>query len=61
MMMKLFWEILWRCPLAALNAGYSWPTNSKSCLEHSSVGQPSFRKLTLDLEAGFGDVKGEGY
>jgi len=29
--------------------------------EHSSVGQPSFRKLTLDLEAGFGDVEGEGY
>jgi len=33
----------------------------QSCLEHSSVRQPSFCKLTLDLEAGFGDVEGEGF
>ena len=30
--MKLFWEIVWRCPPAALTsvAAHSWPNNSKS-------------------------------
>ena len=32
--MKLFWEIVWRCPPAALTsvAAHSWPTNSKAVL-----------------------------
>ena len=36
-------------------------TNPKNCLEHSPVRALSCSKLTLNLKAGLGDIKGKGH
>ena len=36
-------------------------TNPKNSLEHSPVRASSCSKLTLNLEAGLGDIKGKGH